>query len=193
VRSRSCVVHFDRIDLATAFFRSACHWRFGLKNCLLAAKWRCPAPGVPTGGCYERWARPGRSYYPPSACSKMPRSILLVFDLDGVLYISIASDARRPRPSSVAPWPCVRCYATVLRANLQRARMLLPLLSALAAGSSVSGGGCVAATNGRPPHLGECCPGGPLSVRSCLRFLLCCCRRRHRRRQPQPWIAIWSV
>ena len=84
MKSRSCVVHFDRIDLATAFFRSACHWRFGLKNCLLAAKRRCPAPGVPVGGCHERWARPGRSYYPPSACSKMPRSILLVFDLDGV-------------------------------------------------------------------------------------------------------------
>ena len=83
MKSRSCVVHFDGIHLATVFFRSACHWRFGLKNYILAAKWRCPAPGVPVGGCHERWARPGRPYYPP-ACSKMPRSILLVFDLDGV-------------------------------------------------------------------------------------------------------------
>ena len=87
MKSRSCVVHFDGIHLATAFFRSACHWRFGLKNYLLAAKRRCPAPGVPVGGCHERWARPGRPYYPPSACSKMPRSILLVFDLDGVLGV----------------------------------------------------------------------------------------------------------
>ena len=66
MKSRSCVVHFDGIHLATAFFRSACHWRFGLKNCLLAAKRRCPAPGVPAGGCHERWARPGQPYYPPS-------------------------------------------------------------------------------------------------------------------------------
>jgi hypothetical protein len=99
VRSRSCVVHFDRIDLATAFFRSACHWRFGLKNYLLAAKRRCPAPGVPAGGCHERWARPGRSYYPPSAWSKMPRSILLVFDLDGVVLAHTSVSVRLPGSS----------------------------------------------------------------------------------------------
>ena len=119
VKSRSCVVHFDGIHLATAFFRSACHWRFGLKNYLLAAKRRCPVPGVPVGGCHERWARPRRSYYPPSACSKMPRSILLVFDLDGVGEMSPArgqgltrprrsdSHARPDRPrGSLLPAPC---------------------------------------------------------------------------------------
>ena len=111
VKSRSCVVHFDGIHLATAFFRSACHWRFGLKNYLLAAKRRCPAPGVPVGGCHERWARPGRSYYPPSACSKMPRSILLVFDLDGVhtilqvIDISFASVGYVPVPRYGAGTP----------------------------------------------------------------------------------------
>jgi hypothetical protein len=117
VKSRSCVVHFDGIHLATAFFRSACHWRFGLKNYLLAAKRRCPAPGVPVGGCHERWARPGRSYYPPSACSKMPRSILLVFDLDGVHGPSNRAVANCPSdrpltieatlvPTMAAPRPC---------------------------------------------------------------------------------------
>ena len=92
----SCVVHFDGFRLSSSFLLPLAINVFSRENCPVAAKHGCPTPVAPGGDPYTRWLRLPSPYYAPSACSKMPRSILLVFDLDGVrIYVLY---------SAVQPW-----------------------------------------------------------------------------------------
>ena len=80
----SCVVHFDGFRLSSSFLLPLAINVISRENCPVAAKHGCPTPVAPGGDPYTRWLRLPSPYYAPSACSKMPWSILLVFDLDGV-------------------------------------------------------------------------------------------------------------
>ena len=80
----SCVVHFDGFRLSSSFLLPLAINVISRENCHAAAKHGCPTPVAPGGDLYTRWLRLPSPYYAPSACSKMPWSILLVFDLDGV-------------------------------------------------------------------------------------------------------------
>ena len=81
----SCVVHFDGFRLSSSFLLPLAINVISRENCPAAAKHGCPTPVAPGGDLYTRWLRLPSPYYAPSACSKMPWSILLVFDLDGVV------------------------------------------------------------------------------------------------------------
>ena len=95
----SCVVHFDGFRLSSSFLLPLAINVISRENCPAAAKHGCPTPVAPGGDLYTRWLRLPSPYYAPSACSKMPWSILLVFDLDGVLglvaFCQTASVLRR--------------------------------------------------------------------------------------------------